>query len=133
MKLHDQLMKAKLYKKQQGRCNAPCEDYIQRRGIFLPKRLLELDHIDSNGPDDISNRQLLCSHCNRVKREHPMEYLLDYWERKWLEKMQPTIFSPSGMTKKRQVAQQAVTGRRPEPQYMHNSGQVALWSVIQMI
>ena len=76
MKLHDQLMKAKLYKKQQGRCNAPCEDYIQRRGIFLPKRLLELDHIDSNGPDDISNRQLLCSHCNRVKREHPMEYLL---------------------------------------------------------
>lgn len=123
MNLHDQVMKEKLYRAQRGRCNAPCVDYAQRSGIFLPERLLECDHIDSNGPDGIENRQLLCSHCNRVKRDQPMEYLMNYhrkrWEQERRKREQLTIFWPERVVKKRRAEQWPVPQRRPKPQYMH--------------
>lgn len=122
MKSRDPLIVRKLYRKQRGRCNAPCEDYIQRRGIFLPERLLECDHIDSKGPDGIENRQLLCSHCNRVKREHSMEYLVDYhrtrWEMEQMRRNQLALISPERVVKKERVVQQPVP---QSPQRQHRS------------
>ena len=83
MTKRDREMKAILYERQGGRCAAPCEDYEAGQGIFLPEKLLECDHIDCNGPDGIENRQLLCSHCNRVKKDRPMGSLLDHHRAKY--------------------------------------------------
>ena len=83
MTLRDKYMKEKLYEQQGGRCNAPCENYELRRGIRLPIRLFENDHIDPEGGDEIENRQLLCSHCNRVKKDRPMVSLLDHHRAKY--------------------------------------------------
>ena len=120
MNLHDQVMKEKLYRAQRGRCNAPCEDYAQRRGIFLPERLFERDHIDSNGPDGIENRQLLCTNCNRIKGDRGMEFLLERlwmtWEMEQMTRNQLTIFSPEGVVKNRQVVQRSEP-QRPQRQH----------------
>lgn len=65
-----------LYKAQGGRCAAPCceESAAQgiRRGIKLPMRLFEVDHIKARnrgGGDEDSNLQLLCPDCNRHKNQ----------------------------------------------------------------
>ena len=57
-----------LYGVQEGNCNL-C-------GLHLPYALFEVDHIwpKSKGLDEsIGNKQLLCSHCNRVKGNGTME------------------------------------------------------------
>ena len=59
-----------LYGQQNGDC-AGCGEHFQARN-------LEVDHIISKrkgGTDHLSNLQLLCSHCNRVKGDRGMEYL----------------------------------------------------------
>ena len=63
--------KTQLYGKQEGYCNG-CGEHFQ-------SRLLEVDHIidkSAGGTDHISNLQLLCSHCNRVKGNRGQEYLI---------------------------------------------------------
>ncbi len=60
-----------LYGQQQGYC-AGCATHFEIRN-------LEIDHIISpqkGGTNHISNLQLLCGHCNRVKGDRGMEYLL---------------------------------------------------------
>ena len=60
-----------LYGEQEGHC-AGCKTHFEFRH-------LEVDHIipvSRGGPDHIENLQLLCGHCNRVKGNRPMEYLL---------------------------------------------------------
>lgn len=120
MKLRDQYMKEKLYRVQGRRCKAPCGPDF--RGVSLELRLLELDHIDSDGPDGIENRQLLCSHCNRVKGDRSMEYLVDYHRTRWeIERMrrnQLALISPEGVVKKERVVQQPVP---QSPQRQHRS------------
>jgi site-specific DNA-methyltransferase (adenine-specific) len=62
--------KKRLYKKQNGKCNA-C-------GIDFEIRNFEIDHIIpkvKGGGDYYENYQLLCGHCNRTKGDRPMEYL----------------------------------------------------------
>ena len=105
-------MKAILYKRQGGRCAAPCKDYARGLGEKLPFKLMELDHIDAGGSDEICNRQGLCGDCNKVKGDRGMEFLLERLRMKW-EREQFTIFSPKGEMKKRQVV------RRSEPQRQH--------------
>ena len=59
-----------LYSQQKGYC-AGCDTYFEFRN-------LEVDHIISlkkGGTDHISNLQLLCGNCNRVKGDRGMEYL----------------------------------------------------------
>ena len=59
-----------LYGEQGGSC-AGCNEH------FKPQHL-EVDHIIAvakGGTDHISNLQLLCGHCNRVKGDRGMEYL----------------------------------------------------------
>ena len=118
MKLRDKYMRIKLYKAQKGRCKAPCgPDFC---GVHLELRLLELDHIDSDGPDGIENRQLLCSHCNRVKRDQPMEYLMNYhlmrWEMDQMRRNQLTLTPQERIAKRRQPV---VNGKQKlQPQYM---------------
>jgi site-specific DNA-methyltransferase (adenine-specific) len=63
-------VKQRLYKEQQGKCNA-C-------GTEFDIRHLEIDHIipkAKGGGDCYENYQLLCSSCNRIKGDRPMEYL----------------------------------------------------------
>ncbi|MCL2004701.1 MAG: HNH endonuclease [Planctomycetaceae bacterium] len=63
-------VKQKLYKEQNGRCNACGEDFQVRN--------LEVDHIipkSKGGGDYYENYQLLCGNCNRIKGDRPMEYL----------------------------------------------------------
>ena len=121
MKSRDPIMVRKLYRKQRGRCNAPCENYAQRRGIFLPERLLECDHIDCHGPDGIENRQLLCSYCNRVKGARPMAYLIDYhrmrWEMEQMRRNQLTLIPQERIAKTRQPA--VTRKQKRQPQYMN--------------
>ena len=106
-------MKAILYERQGGCCAAPCED--GRQGRWIPpdlSDLMVLDHIKAqkhNGPDTIENLQLLCWHCNCVKRAEPPEYLDNYHRKKW---EQLTIFSSEGVVKRQVV-------RRSEPQRQH--------------
>jgi len=60
-----------LYGRQEGNC-AGCETH------FIEARHLEVDHIISKGKggtDHISNLQLLCPSCNRIKGNRGMEYL----------------------------------------------------------
>ena len=64
-------VKEKLYREQDGKCNACARDME----IFD----LEIDHIipkSKNGGDHYENYQLLCGHCNRLKGDRPMAYLM---------------------------------------------------------
>lgn len=63
--------KRQLYGEQEGYCNG-CGEHFQSRH-------LEVDHIIAEsvgGTDHISNLQLLCGHCNRVKGDRGQAYLL---------------------------------------------------------
>jgi site-specific DNA-methyltransferase (adenine-specific) len=63
-------VKERLYKKQNGLCNA-CKTKFDIRN-------LEIDHIipkAKGGGDYYENYQLLCGSCNRIKGDRPMEYL----------------------------------------------------------
>jgi len=63
-------IKQRLYKEQEGKCNA-C-------GVDFELRNLEIDHIipkAKGGGDYYENYQLLCGSCNRTKGDRPMEYL----------------------------------------------------------
>ena len=63
-------VKQQLYKEQNGKCKACGEDFK----IWN----LEIDHIlpkSKGGGDYYENYQLLCGNCNRIKGDHPMEYL----------------------------------------------------------
>ena len=60
-----------LYGEQGGFCNG-CAEHFQTRH-------LEVDHIiavSKGGTDHISNLQLLCGHCNRMKGDRPQEELI---------------------------------------------------------
>ena len=64
-------VKTSLYKEQAGVCKG-CEQHFRKEN-------LEIDHIMpqvKGGSDHVSNLQLLCGYCNRVKGDRPMEYLL---------------------------------------------------------
>ena len=68
--LPSESVKQRLYKEQQGKCNACGEDFK----IWN----LEIDHIipeSKGGGDYYENYQLLCGSCNRIKGDRPMEYL----------------------------------------------------------
>jgi len=63
-------IKERLYKQQDGKCNACGEDFK----IWN----LEIDHIipkARGGGDYYENFQLLCGSCNKIKGARPMEYL----------------------------------------------------------
>ena len=63
--------KERLYGKQRGNCNG-CQTHFEHQN-------LEVDHIIATSvgeTDHISNLQLLCSRCNRVKGNRGQEYLL---------------------------------------------------------
>ncbi len=65
-------MQSRLYGEQREKCNA-CE-------LYLPLVNLTLDHIipkSKGGGDYYENCQLLCGHCNSVKGDRPMDYLMD--------------------------------------------------------
>ena len=60
-----------LYGNQSGFCNA-CKTHFQKQNLVI-------DHIiakNKGGTDHIENLQLLCGHCNSVKGDRGMEYLL---------------------------------------------------------
>ena len=60
-----------LYGQQEGVC-AGCK-------MDFPFKIFEVDHIipqTRGGTDHLSNLQLLCPHCNRVKGDRPQEYLV---------------------------------------------------------
>ena len=64
--------KDELYGKQRGHC-AGCD-------VHFESRHLEVDHIIAKakgGTDHIDNLQLLCGHCNRVKGQRGMKYLVE--------------------------------------------------------
>ena len=64
-------IKATLYGEQGGVCNG-CKQHFRKEN-------LEIDHKmpkSKGGSDDITNLQLLCGYCNRVKGDRPMEYLI---------------------------------------------------------
>ena len=113
MNRHDRKMREILYEEQGRRCNGSCEDYGRGIGISLPIRLMHCDHIDHNGPDGIENRQALCSHCNSVKGDRGMEYLLNYLRLKW-ERMQLPLFNGNRIAKRRQPV--VVRKQQPRPQ-----------------
>ena len=63
-------MKEQLYKEQNGICNGCGNKYLIKD--------LDKDHIipvDKGGGDYYENYQLLCGHCNSIKKNRPMEYL----------------------------------------------------------
>ena len=60
-----------LYGQQEGRCGGCAMDF--------PFKIMEVDHVvpqSKGGGDHMENLQLLCSHCNRVKGDKPMEHLV---------------------------------------------------------
>ena len=60
-----------LYGEQGGHCRG-CDSHFEMRH-------LEVDHIiarQKGGTDHIGNLQLLCGHCNRIKGDRGMEYLI---------------------------------------------------------
>jgi site-specific DNA-methyltransferase (adenine-specific) len=68
--LPSESVKQRLYKQQDGKCNA-C-------GVDFEIRNLEIDHIipkNKGGGDYYENYQLLCGNCNRIKGDRPMEFL----------------------------------------------------------
>ena len=72
------ISKLKLYKLQDGRCNAPCGE--DRQGRVFPIDIFEIDHIrptSKGGANIDENLQLLCAPCNRRKSNRTMQYLLD--------------------------------------------------------
>ena len=115
MTIRDQKMRKILYERQDGRCNAPCEDYSRNLGTSLPIRIMHNDHIDSNGPDGIENRQLLCPHCNQVKGDRGMAYLLNDLRKRW-ERMQLPLFNRSRIAKRRQPIE--ARKQQSQPQHM---------------
>ena len=65
-----QTVKQLVYKQQEGKCNACGHDFEIHN--------LAIDHIvpkAKGGGDFYENYQLLCSSCNRIKGDRPMEYL----------------------------------------------------------
>ena len=70
-------IKQVLYKEQQGRCAAPCQDGKVGRALDID--IFEVDHINprSKGGADIDpNLQLLCPPCNRKKGNKTMTHLM---------------------------------------------------------
>ncbi len=68
--LPEEPIKKQLFKIQNGQCNACGQDFDIHH--------LEIDHIipkSKGGGDYLENYQLLCSSCNRIKGNRPMEYL----------------------------------------------------------
>ena len=68
---NDARNKRLLYGEQGGHCRG-CDSHFEMRH-------LEVDHIiawQKGGTDHIENLQLLCGHCNRVKGDRGMEYLI---------------------------------------------------------
>ena len=68
--LPSQSVKEKLYKQQDGKCNACGREFE----IWD----FEIDHIipkSKGGGDYYENYQLLCGSCNKIKGDRPMEYL----------------------------------------------------------
>ena len=65
-----QSVKERLYKEQNGICNGCGNEYLIKD--------LQIDHIipDAKGGGSYyENYQLLCSNCNQIKNDRPMEYL----------------------------------------------------------
>ena len=69
--IHYRQNKHVLYGQQEGTCNGCKTDF--------PFRIFDVDHVvpkSKGGTDHLDNLQLLCSSCNRIKGDRPMEYLV---------------------------------------------------------
>ena len=71
-------IRAVLFRKQRGRCVAPCGE--DGEGRELPIDIFHIDHIhptSKGGPNTDENLQLLCPTCNGKKGNRTMAYLLN--------------------------------------------------------